>query len=74
MKEFKIIVEKHSDGYVTYPLGLKGVIVGQGDTYEDAIAEVKSAIRFHIETFGPEVLEDESPVLEAYLTSEDVGI
>ena len=74
MKEFKIIVEKHSDGYVTYPLGLKGVVVGQGDTYEDAIAEVKSAIRFHIETFGPEVLEDESPVLEAYLTSEDVGI
>ncbi len=63
MKEFKIIVEKHPDGYVTYPLGLKGVVVGQGDTYEDAIAEVKSAIRFHIETFGSEVLEDESPVL-----------
>ena len=27
MKQFKIIVEKHPDGYVAYPLGLKGVIV-----------------------------------------------
>ena len=57
----KIIVEKHSDGYVAYPLGLKGTVVGQGDTYEEALADVKSAIGFHIETFGPELLRDESP-------------
>jgi predicted RNase H-like HicB family nuclease len=50
MKKFKIIVEKHPDGNVAYPLGLKGVVVGQGDTYEDPIADVRSAIRFHIET------------------------
>ncbi len=55
MKQYKIIVEKHPDGYVAYPLGLKGVVVGQGDTYEDALSDVKSAIRFHIETFGEEV-------------------
>lgn len=52
MKHFKIIVEKHPDGYVAYPLGLKGVVIGEGDSYEDAFADVKSAIRFHIETFG----------------------
>ena len=52
MKQYKIIVEKHPDGYVAYPLGLKGVVVGQGDTYEEALADVKSAVRFHIETFG----------------------
>ncbi len=50
--QFKIIVEKHSDGYVAYPLGLKGIVVGEGDTYEGALSDVKSAIRFHIETFG----------------------
>jgi len=33
MRQFKIVVEKHPDGYVAYPLGLKGVVVGQGDTY-----------------------------------------
>ncbi|MCL2648067.1 MAG: type II toxin-antitoxin system HicB family antitoxin [Phycisphaerales bacterium] len=52
----KIIVEKHPDAYVAYPLGLKGVVVGQGNSYEDALADVKSAIRFHIETFGPAYL------------------
>jgi predicted RNase H-like HicB family nuclease len=63
----KIIVEKHRDGYVAYPLGLKGVVVGQGDTYEEALSDVKSAIRFHVKTFGPEVLRGEAPVLEAFI-------
>ena len=57
MRSFKIIVEKHTDGYVAYPLGLKGVVVGEGDTYQQAIADVTSAIEFHIEAFGAEVLE-----------------
>jgi predicted RNase H-like HicB family nuclease len=70
----KIVVEKHSDGYVAYPLGLKGVVVGQGDTYEAALADVQSAIRFHIETFGREVLEEESPVLEAFITEAGVSV
>ncbi|HDG67710.1 MAG TPA: type II toxin-antitoxin system HicB family antitoxin [candidate division Zixibacteria bacterium] len=52
MRGVKIIVEKHPDGYVAYPIGLKGVIVGEGDTYEEALENVKSAIKFHIETFG----------------------
>jgi len=65
VKQIKVIVEKHADGYVAYPIGLKGVVVGEGDTYEEALADVKSAIQFHIETFGSEVLESEQPVLEA---------
>jgi predicted RNase H-like HicB family nuclease len=72
MKKFKITVEKHPDGYVAYPLGLKGVVVGQGDTYEDALADVKSAIRFHIETFGEEVLEAEPPIIEAFVAEAGV--
>ena len=57
MQSFKIIVEKHTDGYVAYPIGLKGVVVGEGDTYAQAVADVASAIKFHIETFGADVLE-----------------
>jgi predicted RNase H-like HicB family nuclease len=71
---FKIVVEKHTDGYVAYPLGLKGVVVGQGDSYEQAMADVKSAIRFHIETFGKEVLDVESPVLEAFVAEAEVAM
>jgi predicted RNase H-like HicB family nuclease len=52
----KIIIEKHPDGYVAYPAGIQGVIVGEGDTYEAALQDVQSAIRFHIETFGREAL------------------
>jgi len=52
MESQKIIIEKHPDGYVSYPLGLKGVVVGEGDSYEEALADVQSAIRFHLETFG----------------------
>jgi predicted RNase H-like HicB family nuclease len=59
VRQYKIIVEKHSDGYVAYPLGLKGVVVGEGDTYEEALADAKSAIRFHIETLREDVLGEE---------------
>ncbi len=56
MRQVKIVVEKHPEGYVSYPLGLQGIVVGEGDTYEEALADVTLAIRFHIETFGQEVL------------------
>ncbi len=74
MTNIKVIVEKHADGYVAYPLGLKGVVVGEGDTYEDALTDVRSAIRFHIETFGDEVLQAEPPVLEAFVAESGVAI
>jgi predicted RNase H-like HicB family nuclease len=67
MRQIKIIVEKHSDGYTAYPLGVKGVVVGEGDTYEEAVADVKSAIKFHVKTFGPEVLDVKPRVLEAFV-------
>ena len=66
----KIVVEKHSDGYVAYPLGLaRGTVVGQGDTYEEALSDVRSAIAFHVETFGAAALADaeDDPVLEAFV-------
>ena len=74
MRRVKIIIEKHPDGYVAYPLGLKGVVVGQGDSREEALADVESAIRFHVETFGPEVFDDDPPVLEAFIEETGVAV
>lgn len=74
MRQVKIIIEKHPDGYVAYPLGVQGVVVGEGDTYEEALADVKSALKFHIESFGDEVLEADPPVLEAFVTEAGVDI
>ncbi len=74
MRQVKIVVEKHPDGYVAYPLGLKGVVVGEGDTYEESLADVKSAIRFHIESFGADVLDVDPPILEAFVAEAGVDV
>ena len=74
VQQIKIIVEKHPDGYIAYPLGMKGIVVGEGSTYEEALADVKSAIQFHVETFGKDVLEGESSVLEAFVAEAGVAI
>jgi len=68
MRRIKILIEKHADGYVAYPVGVRGVVVGEGDTCEEALRDVQSALRFHVETFGWEVLEgEEGPVEEAFV-------
>jgi predicted RNase H-like HicB family nuclease len=74
MQNLKIIIEKHPDGYVAYPLGVKRIVVGEGDTYEQALADVKSAIQFHAEVFGPEMLEADPPVLEAFVAEAGITI
>jgi spectinomycin phosphotransferase len=50
------------------------MLIGEGDTYEDALADVKSAIEFHIETFGAEVFESETPVLEAFIAEAVIAV
>lgn len=70
----KLIIEKHPDGFVAYPLGLKGTVVGEGDTYDDALADVTSAIRFHVETFGSDVLDAEPPALDAFIAEATVEV
>jgi len=74
VRSFKIIVEKHADGYVAYPLGLKGVVVGEGDSYEDALSDVRSAIGFHIETFGLEVFDDATSAIEVFVAETGVAV
>lgn len=56
MKQFKIVIEKHPDGYVAYPIGIMGAVVGQGETYEEALTDVKSALVSYVKEFGEEVL------------------
>ena len=74
MKQFKIVVEKHPDTYIAYPLGLKGVVIGQGETYEAALADVKSAIKFHIDTFGLDQIEVDPPILEAFIAEAGIAV
>lgn len=74
MRHVKLVVEKHEDGYVAYPIGVEGVVVGEGDTYDAALADVKSALRFHVETFGSGVLDTEPQVLDAFVAEATVEV
>ncbi len=62
-RQIKIIIEKHSDGYVAYPSRIYGVVVSEGDTEASALANVKSAIQFHTEAFGADILRGQSQVV-----------
>lgn len=46
VSSIKIIVEKHDDGYIAYPVGMRGVVIGEGDTYAEALADVARRFSF----------------------------
>ena len=46
-------------------------MVGQGSSYDAALADVNSAIRFHLETFGDAEIEDDA-ILEAFVADASV--
>ena len=73
MNPIKIVVERHPDTYVAYPLGIKGVVVGEGNSYETAIADLKSALHFHVETFGADTLAVDPPIIEAFVAEAGVS-
>lgn len=72
--DLKIIVEQHPDGFVAYPVGLRGIIVGQGETRQEALSDVTSAIEFHVETFGLAELESEDQVLDVFVANTRIAV
>ena len=73
-RRFKVIVERTEDGYVAYPIGLRGVVVSDGDTFEEALANVRSAIAFHVQTFGKEALGEPISPERMYLAEAEVTV
>ena len=56
---FSVVIEKDKDGYYAFCPELQGCYT-QGDTYEEALANIKDAIRLHVEdrlASGEEILE-----------------
>jgi predicted RNase H-like HicB family nuclease len=70
----KVIIEEHSDGFVAYPVGLKGVVVAQGDTYDEALLNAESAIKFHLETFGPDALVAEDTAIQVFVADTAIAV
>ncbi len=72
-RRIKIVISKTGGGYIGYPLGIEGVVAGQGKTYEEALEDTRLAIRFHIQTFGKRVLSPDLPV-EAFIAEAEVAL
>ena len=70
----KVIIEQHEDGFVAYPLGLNGVVVAQGDTYDEALSGIQSAIKFHVETFGDEAFQTDDRVVEVFVAETRIAV
>lgn len=56
------------------PIDIKGVVAGQGDTFEEALEDVKPAICTHVETFGKDVVDDGEPASAVFLTEAQAAI
>ena len=74
IRRVKVIIEHAADGYVAYPVGMKGVVVGQGDSYEEALSDITSAIKAHLGEFGPDALDPDGPVIDAFIAETEVAL
>jgi len=69
---FSVVIEKDEDGYFAFCPELQGCYT-QGDTYEEALENIKDAIRLHIEDRLE--ADEEIPQAESVsLTSLEVGV
>jgi hypothetical protein len=73
----KIIIEKHSDGYCGYPLGFSnGAIVGQGNTYLEALQSTEGSIKAFIEFYGIEEFkkhfQDDNNFQDAFIAETEI--
>ena len=66
MQKFKvsIVVEKNKNGYYAYCPELQGCY-SQGDTYEEAVENIRDAIKLHIE----DRLEQGEEIQQSEITS-----
>ncbi len=72
MRTLKFVVERHSGGYLAYPLGMRGVVMGQGDSYEQALLDARSAAQAHLEAFGAEAF-DETEIEAAHVAEGNIS-
>jgi len=60
VKPILIKIEKHSDKFIAYPVGVPGLgMFIKGDAYEEVLSDVKSAVASFIEACSPEVAGSE---------------
>ena len=74
MKYVRVVVEKYPTQYVAYAIGLKETVRGEGSTFEEAFNAVKAILDSHVEAYGSEALEPQTPILEAFIAEAALNI
>lgn len=59
MQKPEIVIESFEDGFVAYVRGVDGIVIGEGNTFGEALADVLSALQFHMETFGADTTNND---------------
>ena len=70
---FSVVVESDKDGYFAFCPELQGCY-SQGDTYEEALENIKDAIRLHVEDRLAEQEEIPEPVKSLSLPTIEVAV
>ena len=73
LMQIKFVVEQHEDTFVAYPLGIRGGVVGEGETAAAALEDARCATEVYIEALGVGVIEDQSPVA-AFVSEQAVTV
>ena len=72
MKKVSVIIEKDSFGYYAFSPDLPGC-QSQGDSFEEAVTNIKEAIALYLETLSPEEA-DELASKEIFSTTVEVSV
>ena len=65
MRQIKIIIERRSNRFVAYPLGVRGGKTSDGTTYEEALARLRLSTGVLADSVSASLVAMRPPVLEA---------
>jgi len=65
VRQIKIIVERRSNRFIAYPVGVRGATTSEGMTYEEALARLRLSTRLCPDSLAPSLVAMRPPVLEA---------
>jgi hypothetical protein len=73
MRQIRIVVEKHLNQFIAYPVGVKGGRSGVGTTYEEALERVRLPEKLYPESFAKGLVAMRPPVVEACVEGTEAG-
>ena len=65
MRQIKIIIERRSNRFIAYQLGVRGGRTSEGTTYEEALARLRHTLGVLTESLADNLVAMRPPVLEA---------